>query len=93
MNPDPGETVMTQLPVTRYQVCVSELTGVNYGLEEPCWRCYHSVQCLGLEGNFLLSCRFGAWYRNVWKRILFVDVPDVKIRVGDWNDGSWSENP
>lgn len=31
MNPDPGEmcTVVVQLPVTHYQVCVSELTGVN----------------------------------------------------------------
>lgn len=62
MNPDPGETcaVITQLPVTRYQVCVSELTGVNEWLEEPCWRCYHSVERLDLEGNFLLNCRFGA---------------------------------
>lgn len=31
MSPNPGEmcAVFTQLPVTRYQVCVSELTGVN----------------------------------------------------------------
>lgn len=31
MDPDPEETcaVITQLPVIRYQVCVSELTGAN----------------------------------------------------------------